>query len=200
MIKVGIFSGTFDPIHNGHLQFAYDALTHAGLDKVFFLPEARPRRKQGVKAIEHRLNMVQQAVENEPRFGVIVLERGRFSPQYTLPVLKARFQGASLHMLIGDDMLKHLGDWSHVEQLIETVRFIIGVRSDQNKAIGLLQSIEKTRGVKIEYQVFKSTLPAVSSSRVKAALRKKGEASQIPAEVQVYIKRHGLYSPPGSAA
>lgn len=195
MINVGIFSGTFDPIHNGHLQFAHDALIHAGLDKVFFMPEARPRRKQGVKAIAHRLNMVQLAVMDEPRFGVIVLEQARFTPQDTLPVLKARFQGASLHILMGDDMLKHLGDWPHVEQLINAANFIIGVRSDQNKALGLLQSIEKTRGINMQYQIFQSSLPTVSSSRVKAALRKKSESNKIPMEVQAYIKRHGLYSP-----
>ncbi len=195
MVKVGILSGTFDPIHNGHLQFAHDALEQAGLDKVFFLPEARPRRKQGVKAIEHRLNMVHLAVMEEPQFGVIVLGQDRFTPQETLPVLKARFQGASLHMLMGDDMLKHLGDWPHVEQVIGAVHFIIGVRSDQNKAIGLLQAIEKTRGVDMRYQIFQSTLPSVSSSRIKSVLRKKNKSNKIPLEVQAYIKRHGLYSP-----
>lgn len=196
MINVGIFSGTFDPIHNGHLKFAHDAMLHVGLDKVFFLPEARPRRKQGVKAIEHRLNMVQLAVIDEPRFGVIVLEQDRFTPQETLPVLKARFQGANLHILMGDDMLKHLVDWPNVEQLIGAAQFIIGVRKGRKTALNHIKAIEQALNVKLQYQIFPSSMPTASSSRIKAALRRNQTSSNIPAEVQAYIKRHSLYSPP----
>lgn len=194
MTRVGIFSGTFDPVHNGHLEFARGAAARAGLDKIFFLPEPRPRRKQGVKAIQHRLNMVQLAILDEPKFGVIILEQPRFTPHETLPVLQARFQGANLHFLMGDDTLKHLGDWPHVEQLVHAAHFIIGVRHDQHQAIKLIQAIEKTRDIKFRYQIFQSPLAGVSSSKVKASLRQKGTNDEVVPEVLAYIKEHGLYS------
>lgn len=194
MISVGIFSGTFDPVHNGHLQFARDALVHGSLDKIFLLPEARPRRKQGVKSIEHRMRMVQLAVADDLQLGVIILEQPRFTPHDTLPLLKARFQGAKLHMLMGDDMLKHLGDWPHVEQLVSAIHFIIGVRGDHGEAINRIKAIERARGVNFQYQIFSSTLSGVSSSSVKNSLRKKGRSDDVPPNVLAYIKEQGLYS------
>src|SRR5258708_1287895 len=90
--KIPIFAGTFDPVHEGHLAFAQAALEE-GLEKVMFLVEPRPRRKQGVRALEHRTAMVQLAIADEPQLSTIVLEQARFSVNETLPVLRARFSG-----------------------------------------------------------------------------------------------------------
>jgi nicotinate-nucleotide adenylyltransferase len=199
MKRVGIFSGTFDPVHNGHLQFASDALDRAGLDKVFFLIEPRPRRKQGVKAFEHRLQMVQLAVAGDPALGTIVLEQAQFTPNETLPILKARFEGAALHMLMGDDMLKHLGDWPHVDDLIKDTCFIIGVRHDEHEALSRIKSLEQTRGLSFQYKIFKSTYSAISSSKVKAELRRTGASPSIPDEVQDYIRTHNIYASMGAS-
>lgn len=191
--RVGIFSGAFDPVHNGHLQFAHDALERIGLDKVFFLVEPRPRRKQGVKAFEHRLAMVQLAVKDNPKFGLIILEQTRFTPHETLPVLLARFKGAQLHMLMGDDVFQHLGDWPGVERFVSSTYLIIGVRGPQSKVIGYLNALEHARGLGLNYEIFESTFPEVSSSKVKATLRKSGISEDIPPEVQNYINEHELY-------
>ncbi len=191
---VGIFSGTFDPVHNGHLQFARDAVALASLDKIFFLIEPTPRRKQGVKAFEHRLKMVQLAVKDEPKMGTIELHQPQFTPHETLPVLRARFEGAALYLLMGDDMLKYLGDWPHVDELIRNSHFIIGVRRDEDKALSHIKTLEQTRGLKLRYTIFKSTYSSVSSSTVKTALQRVGQSHDIPAPVQAYINEQELYS------
>ncbi|MBI1857228.1 adenylyltransferase/cytidyltransferase family protein [Candidatus Saccharibacteria bacterium] len=118
--RIGIYSGTFDPVHDGHIAFANAALKQCNLDKIFFLVEPRPRRKQGVKAFEHRTEMVRLAIKNEHSLGSIVLNQQRFTPADTLPLLTERFKGADLYMLIGDDMLDHLAGWPHVECLLQS--------------------------------------------------------------------------------
>src|SRR5687768_15392849 len=96
--KVGIYAGTFDPVHEGHLAFAREAAAQYGLDKVFFLVEPNPRRKQGVKALEHRNEMVQLAIRSEKLFASILLEQHRFTVTETMPVLRSRFKNSELYM------------------------------------------------------------------------------------------------------
>lgn len=194
MPGVGIFSGTFDPVHNGHLQFARDALKLANLEKVFFMVEPRPRRKQGVKAFEHRLRMVQLAVKDDPALGTIELYQDQFTPHETMPVLQARFKGADLYLLMGDDMLAHLGGWPHVDELIKSTHFIVGIRGEEEKALRYISTLEKTRGLNLRHYIFKSTYSGVSSSNVKTALRRHGVSPDLPQEVSEYIKTHKLYT------
>lgn len=193
MANIGIFSGAFDPIHKGHLQFARDAQARLDIDKIFFLPESRPRRKQGVKAFEHRLEMVKLAIRNDDKFGLIVLEQERFTPHETLSILQARFHGAKLHILIGDDMLRNLGSWPHVEELIKATKFIIGSRGEPARALNLINAIEYTRGINFDYQIFQSFWPAISSQKIKTELRKKHRSDKLPPAVQDYIIENKLY-------
>src|SRR3990167_415541 len=153
MKKIGIFAGTFDPVHEGHIAFAYAALEQ-GLEKVMFLPEPRPRRKQGVRALEHRIAMVQLAVAKEPRFGVIVLEQARFTAEETLPVLRARFVGYKLVLLFGDDVVAHMAGWPHIEALIQSTELMIASRHENTKELeATLQSLQKTRNIVFTYQI-----------------------------------------------
>lgn len=194
MKRVGIFSGTFDPVHVGHLHFARVALVRSQLDKIFFLVEPAPRRKQGVKAFIHRLNMVQLATADEPKFGVIVLEQAQFTPHETLPILVSRFEGAGLYMLMGDDMLAHLGSWPHVDELIKSVHFIIGVRGSEAKAQSRLQTLEKTRGLSFDYEFLTHHTLNASSSNIRSALRNGEKPETITSEVLDYIEEHHLYN------
>lgn len=201
MKKVGIYSGTFDPVHEGHLAFAREAIKQCNLDKVFFLVEPRPRRKQGVKAFEHRVEMVRLAIKDEPKLGSIVLGQQRFTPTDTLPVLQERFKDAELHMLMGDDMLAHFADWPHVEELIENIQFVIGVRayseSEVKRRIG---TVQKTRGLVMNYQLFQAPSAEFSSSKARQQI-KKGEQSQgLASAVLDYIREQGLYEDKGSSS
>lgn len=197
MKRIGVFAGSFDPVHEGHLAFARQAIQECTLEKVFFLVEPRPRRKQGVRALEHRAKMVQLAVKYEDRMGSIMLDQTRFTVAETLPMLKARFKGAELHLLFGDDVLRHLTGWPHIEELLSGVGFVIGVRS--NTGVGIratIKSLEKTRGIKINYAIFKSLAPAVSSTRIRLALKRGNETTEVPKAVLEYISSNHLYGPP----
>ncbi len=196
MKRVGIYSGTFDPIHAGHLAFAREALAACKLDKVFFLCEPRPRRKQGVKAFEHRVHMVQLAIADDKRLGSIILEQARFTPHKTLPVLQARFKNAELYMLMGDDLLTHFAEWPHVEELLQNIKFVVGVRDDTKMSTvrERLKLIEKTKGIAFRCQLFKSKESSLNSSKLRLELRKGQRPEGLPIAVQAYINKHDLYS------
>jgi nicotinate-nucleotide adenylyltransferase len=195
--KVGIYSGTFDPVHEGHIAFAEEAIERYGLDKVFFLVEPRPRRKQGVKAFEHRTEMVKLAIAKHPRLGQIVLEHARFTVHETLPLLKECFRGATLYMLMGEDMLNHLVSWPHVEGLADT-DIIIGLRTGSVKTVKqLLKNFEKIRNFTPRYQVFKANFSDFSSTKIRASLRRGKMPDGLNPNVVSYIRQEGLYASVG---
>jgi nicotinate-nucleotide adenylyltransferase len=198
MKKIGIYSGTFDPVHEGHLAFAREAVEQCGLDKVFFLVEPRPRRKQGVRALEHRLRMVQLGIADDPRLGTIVLEQGRFSVATTWPLLQARFKGSGLYFLLGDDMLKHFNDhdWPGLDSFISSVTFVVGVRHGNQAAVrSRIKTLEQARAHRLEYTMFESPHMEISSRNIKTSLRKGGTPPGLPEAVQRYIAEHRLYAP-----
>jgi nicotinate-nucleotide adenylyltransferase len=200
--RVGIFSGTFDPIHNGHISFAKQAAQAGKLDKVFFLVEPRPRRKQAVKSFEHRLAMVQLAIADYPEFACIELRHSRFNVADTLPLLQARFSGSQLCFLLGDDMLTHFTDseWPLIDEFIKSVELIVGVRKRSIEEVkDVIKIIEETRGVNFHYKLFTSKMSAVSSSEVREHLRNGNFAHDLPPDVYRYIIQHRLYKSSSSA-
>ena len=198
MKKIGIYAGSFDPVHAGHLAFAKAALDN-GLDRVMFLVEPRPRRKQGVRALEHRIAMVQLAIANEPKFGLIILEHARFTPQDTLPALQAKFKGAELHLMLGDDVLEHLvsfvAGWPNIDHLANNMIFTVAARNKSVQDIeSSMRTLQKISGYKFRYQIIKDELPSISSTLVRPALRRGSRPTGISQKVWDYIQLHQLYS------
>ena len=164
------------------------------LDKIYFLVEPRPRRKQGVRAFEHRQAMLRLATKDTPKFGSIVLKQSRFTPEDTLPRLQSRFGGAQLFLLIGDDVLGHLIEWPSIDKLFSSVEFLIGIRNNAKKTQLQIQNIRRIKGNSFNYHIFDSEQPKVSSSSIRAALKRQETPSEIPVEVLNYIIRHKLYA------
>lgn len=196
MKRIGIYAGTFDPVHNGHLEFARVALKECKLDKVFFLVEPTPRRKQGVKAFQHRVKMVQLALKGQPHFGVVVTEQQQFSVSETVPYLMHRFKNTHLTMLMGEDVLEHLTSWPHVERLLQNIEIVVGARHNSIAHVGnILKAIVTTRGIPFEYTVIKTPDNVVNSSHVRQLFRKGEISKDVPVSVARYIKRERLYAP-----
>ncbi len=194
-MKIGIYSGTFDPIHNGHLSFARAAIAHCNLEKVFFLPEPRPRQKQAVKSYQHRVRMIELAVAEEPQLGVIMLGQQQFSVERTLPALVARFSGTELFMLFGEDVVQKMFHWSNIEKLLESTELIIGVRDNQERNVKeTISTFTHATHIKPRYHVVMTSNASISSSKVRqdiALLRR----APIPGPVSEYIAQQGLYAP-----
>ena len=134
MKKIGIFGGTFDPIHHGHLILAREAIEVLDLETVIFVPAAASPHKldQELAAPDARLEMVRAAIENEPGFGVDSIELQRPPPSYAVETIEAfrqRERDAELFYLIGEDNVDRLTTWHRFAELSEMVQFVVLDRS-----------------------------------------------------------------------
>jgi len=193
--RIGIYAGTFDPVHSGHVAFALQALQAAELDEIYFLPERRPRKKQQVEHFAHRVGMLRQALEPHPQLDVLELVDVSFSVSHTLPRLRQQFPSAQLVFLFGSDIVPELAGWPDAERLLESSELVIGIRS-RDKREDLRAVIEAWQPQPQAVVMFDSYAPAVSSGVVREALRKRGSGSKAPGllpSVERYSDRHWLY-------
>ena len=129
LLKIGLFGGTFDPVHHGHLISARDAMEKHGLEKVFFIPCARSphRRNSPVASGEIRLRLLQLAVTNEPGFEVMDWEIQRGGISYTIDTVRyvrAQMPEAKLYWLLGEDQAQGLESWRNIQELRKLVTFV----------------------------------------------------------------------------
>ena len=122
-MKVGIYGGTFDPVHNGHLALAGAALGAFGLDQVLFVPgHVTPFKLNArIASDADRLAMLRLAVEGNPRFGVSTIELDRGGVSYTVDTLKAlraAHPDWELWLLVGSDSLLSLGHWHRAADIV----------------------------------------------------------------------------------
>lgn len=132
-VRLGVLGGTFDPPHLGHLVLAEQARQQLALERVLWLPAGDPWRKaaQAVSAKEHRLAMVQRAIEGNPAFEIATLELERDGPTYsadTLAALGEAHTGAQLFFLLGADALEDLPHWHDPERLIALATLAVASR------------------------------------------------------------------------
>jgi nicotinate-nucleotide adenylyltransferase len=190
--RIGIYAGTFDPVHAGHLAFALQALTAAKLDEVYFLPERRPRGKRHVEHFGHRVAMLQQAVRPHPQFAVLELPDVSFSVRYTLPRLRERFSNSQLLFLFGSDVIARLPGWPLADRLLSRYELIIGLRGEDDQSV-LQQMITDWPQPPLAVTLLPSYAPDVSSGRVRAGLRQGRLAKGSLSSVARYSNRHWLY-------
>lgn len=197
--RIGIFSGVFDPVHNGHVSFALESLKQAKLDEVYFLVEAQPRRKDGVTHLAHRIAMVKLAIEPHPELNLLDLPDKQFSVAKTMPRLKQHFAGSTLVYLSGSDMLEHMPHWQLIDQMFSQMGLIVGLR--QSSDIGQAQKLVKNLPAQpAELHIINSPNPTASSQQIRQAFIKGNKTDWLPASVQDYIKANWLYVAPSSSS
>ena len=135
-MKLGFYGGTFDPIHNGHLILARDAVEALGLDRLYFIPNAiSPHKLESEPApAPLRAEMVRAAIADEPRFDIEEAEVNRPGVSYaidTILALKERFgQETEFFYLIGEDNVAELPTWRRVDELHHLVTFAVLCRHE----------------------------------------------------------------------
>ncbi len=189
--RIGIYAGTFDPVHAGHVAFALQAMKAADLDAVYFLPERRPRSKQHVEHFGHRVAMLRQAVKPHPQFAVLELPDTSFSVRYTLPRLRKRFGKAQLFFLFGSDVIGQIQDWPEAGRLLKH-ELIIGLRG-KAKAQALQNQVTAWKLQPKAVTLINSQAPKVSSGRIRQALRLGRSAPGSLPSVARYSNQHWLY-------
>lgn len=190
--RVGIYSGTFDPVHAGHIGFALQAAKAAKLDAVYFVPERAPRRKYHVTHFAHRVAMIRRATRPYSQLKFLEMEDKTFSVAHTLPRLERAFPNARLVYLCGSDVLRHMAGWPHAGQLLRRVELCVGRR--ENETMAEVSRVLKTLPTPpVKVTVFESHAPAISSSRIRAALRDQKGVRGLLASVKAYANQEWLY-------
>ncbi len=188
-LRLGIYGGTFDPIHNGHLVMAHDALEQLRLDAIFFVPCVRSplKARKPLAPDTRRLAMLRLALKSEPRFWLSRCELDRPAPSYsydTAVEIREAFPRAELFWLIGGDQLKDLPKWHRPDDLRRLVQFVLLPRGEAagKEAMKKVLSLPQPRRVDI------------SATEIRHRVKSRLPIDHlVPPPIAAYIQRHGLY-------
>ncbi|MCM8756914.1 MAG: nicotinate-nucleotide adenylyltransferase [Candidatus Omnitrophica bacterium] len=188
--NLGIFGGTFDPVHIGHLILAEMAREQFNLSKIFFVPAGlSPFKKTTVATGEQRLRMIKLAISSHPNFKVSDFELKLPRPSYTYDTVchfRHLFPQSRLFFLLGEDAFKDLPGWHRVQELCELVTFLVAMRSTD--------SVVPPGGVNLRFRVLNSPFVDISSSLIRERCRKeKSIRYLVPERVARYIEKEQLY-------
>ncbi|MDD7593291.1 MAG: nicotinate (nicotinamide) nucleotide adenylyltransferase [Peptoniphilaceae bacterium] len=194
---IGILGGTFDPVHRGHLQLAQNAAEALHLKRVFFIPAYAPPHKQNREEnADHRLRMLELAVEDEPLFCVDDREMRAHQTNYTVHTiqsLQAEMPDEHFYFILGEDSLRQIRTWYHWEELLSLVDVVVssrpGVDGDVQKEVDVLNALG--------YHVLVADGPQldISSTMIRERIATgRGIRQLVPEKVERYMRSYGLYT------
>ena len=193
--RIGLFGGSFDPVHTGHLILAQMAADFAGLDRVLFLPTAAPPHKPGrmLSPFEDRIAMVRLAIEENDLFELSLIEglEGSEGPSYTwesvLHYSRAGYGRERLHLLVGSDSLSEMGKWRNPGAIFDNATIISMTRP------GSADLPAPPAGAAVV--ILDTGANTISSSDIRRRVRERRTIRYlVPAPVERYICDRGLYS------
>lgn len=202
--RIGLLGGSFDPVHAGHLHVACAAQRAFGLDRVVFVPAARPPHKSGrrLAAARHRVAMLELALRGRPDWTISSIELERAGPSYTADTVRAlraairEPEGAQIFLILGSDNLRGLPEWREAEWLVGHVQPIVVPRAE-DPLEPAMEDVERRFPPSLSAKLRRGLLPVPacpgSSSGARAALAAGAAAPDLPPGVREYIERHGLY-------
>jgi nicotinate-nucleotide adenylyltransferase len=193
-LATGLMGGTFDPVHIAHLVIAEEALDRLGLDRVVFVPCARPPHKneEDITPVEHRLEMVRLAILGNPRLVLSDIEARRPAPSYTIDTVRA-FRSEfgdeeKLYFIMGADSLTQFFTWKDPLELISECEFVVVPRPGIEFTDGDARIVDRAH-------LLDAPELELSSSDIRARVRD-GRTIRylVPESVRAYIEEKKLYS------
>jgi nicotinate-nucleotide adenylyltransferase len=197
--RCGVFGGTFDPIHFGHLIVAEAARESLELSQVLFVPAADPPHKPDapVSGADQRLRMVDLATKHNPAFAVSRADVDRPGPHYTVDLLialaKDRGTASGLYFIMGADSLADLLTWRSPERIIELARLGVARRPGFQPALERLEA--EIPGLASRTDWIDTPLVGISASDIRRRVREgRFIKYMLPSDVESYVYSAGLYS------
>ena len=198
MKKYGIFGGSFDPIHYGHLMICEYIKEEMGLDKVIFIPTGNPPHKDLGVSAEDRYEMVRIAISPNPDFEISDIETTRVNLSYTVDTireLKKIYKEEKLYFLIGLDSLFQLKTWKKIGDLSQEIEFVVALRPgyiNKEEIDNEIDFLRENFGTKIN--LIKTPLYEISSTDLRDRIHEgKSLRYLIPKRVLDYIEESGFY-------
>lgn len=195
--RIGVFGGTFDPIHYGHL-IAASELQHAlRVDRTVFVPASRPPHKQSTVegSDEHRLAMLRLAIAAEERFQVSTIEYERPGLSYTvdtLAALRGKHPAACLFLFLGEDALRDLPTWHQPERILSLAHLGIATRPRSHLDLEVLY--RALPGIRNRNELVPTPSIGISATDLRSRVAAgRPVRYQTPDAVVEYIREHGIY-------
>ncbi len=185
-MKIGVFGGTFDPVHNGHINAFAETYIGMKLDKVIIVPTfISPFKKQAGSTDSHRLNMLKLAVEDYDFAEIDTFEIDQQKVTYTfdtLKYLKGKYPDDELYFIIGTDHFISFDKWAHADKLHDLAKFVVLDRNDE------LYNVEAP------FIKLSTNIVEISSTLIRERLKSNTEVRHlIHQQVYGYIKEQRLY-------
>jgi nicotinate-nucleotide adenylyltransferase len=192
MARIGIFGGTFNPPHAGHLIVAETICEQLNLDKLFFVPSyISPHKKKGEDELAaHRVRMVRLAISSNPRFDFSDIEVKRRGTSFTYETVKAfsrNYPVSKLFLIIGADNFSEFHTWKYPERIIDAASLVVMNRPFYRSKNGKKKFFQRARFI---------TVPGIeiSSTEIRSMVRQgKSIRYLVPQPVFRYIQRNRLY-------
>lgn len=181
-MKIGIYGGSFNPIHKGHIELAKFAINNLNLDKLFFVPANKnPFKKQNdYISNEHRINMIKLVLED--KMFLSEFETNRKGNSYTIDTVnyfKQKFPNDEIYLLIGSDNIPTINKWKDIDEIVKKVKIVSFNRGNK---------FSKINAKKYNISILKNPIYKFSSTDYK-----KGNLNNVVESVQEYIGDNFLY-------
>lgn len=196
-MRIGIFGGAFNPVHNGHLNLAETFFEDLRLDKLLLIPTAKPPHKsdEGLLSGEDRVNMLRLALENKPyEISTIEFECKDKSYTYnTLLELKKLYPDSEFFLIIGADQFIHFDKWYRYSDILDMVTLCTSARENEEEKQLIIKSAKRL-GIKDRFYMSSRAVIRVSSSEIREKIKNGSDVSSLlPKKVFDYISEKGLY-------
>lgn len=191
--RIGLFGGSFDPVHVAHVALARCALEQLALDAVWWIPAGRNWQKGGTAAgAEQRAAMIALAIDGEPRFRLERCELDRAGPSYTIDTVRAlrqREPGTDWTLIVGQDQYAGLPSWHEWRELVSLVTLAVAGRADAAPRAPVPLAALPHRAVALAMPAM-----AVSATEIRARIARGDDITAlVPPGVARYIDQHHLY-------
>jgi len=198
-MAIGVFGGTFDPIHIGHLIIAEEARLRLGLSNVIFVPTGESWLKQDreISPVAHRLEIVKRAIASNPHFAVSTVDMDRPGPSYTVDTLtdlrRELGEAADFYFILGLDAITEFAMWREPRRIIEMCYLVAARRPEASEFDS--ESLERSvPGISRRLIILDNPQIGISSSEIRERVAKGlSIRNLVPDAVERYIREQGLY-------
>lgn len=199
MDKLGILGGTFNPVHNGHLQIAMQAKKYLGLDRMFLMPSGNSYMKKSSEILsgELRAHLITLAIEEYTGLYLSKMEIERPGNTYTcdtLRLLHEKYPMTEFYFVMGEDSLLSMMKWKEPETIFRLCTVVVAVRGGKSKSVLQEQIINLKKRYSGKIVLLPGEWIPISSSDIRNGIQhRKDVADMMPPAVYDYIRKHHLY-------
>jgi len=196
-MKIGLFGGTFDPIHTAHIELANIVLEEFSLDKIIFIPSGKSYFKNNVTNKWARYEMVKLAIASFPKFDISDIETKRFGNSYacnTVKTLKKIYPENTFFWIMGSDSFLELPTWKNYNYLLKNLNFIVYMRPGDSLVNLEITSKKYKDEFHTSISLIENAKYYISSSEIREHIHDKDFSFKtLPQGVENYIKKNNIY-------